>query len=120
MRQEDKIDLRWVLALADRFRIFSHRQSGKLQLCPTTQLEVEQEVVRHFGRIKRGFESGDQVENLMSNADETHFINSMDNGKKLGFCGDEDVKYADKTTRGEGMAMLVRFSGGNRQEAVAL
>lgn len=48
----------------------------------------------------------------MSNADETHFIVSMDNGKTLGFCGDEQVKYANVTSGDEKMTMLVCLSGG--------
>lgn len=114
MRHEDKIDLRWVQAFADRYRIVSRSQSGKLQLSPAKQLEVEQEVARHLGKMKKGFESGEYDENHMSNADETHFIINMDNGKTMGFCGDKEVKYADVTSGGEGMTMLIRLSGGRK------
>lgn len=36
----------------------------------------------------------------------------MDNGRKLGFSGEEDIKYADAVSGGEGMTMLVRLSDG--------
>lgn len=47
-----------------------------------------------------------------SNADEIHFMINMDNGKTLGFCGDEHVPYADVTSGGEALTMLVRLNGG--------
>ena len=70
------------------------------------------EVARHLGHLKHGFHSGDLDENDMSNADETHFMVNMDNGKTLGFSGDQSVRYADVTSAGEGMTMLARLSGG--------
>lgn len=112
MKMADKINTRWIQSFADRYRIVSRTQSGKLQISPAKQLEIEQEVARHLGRMKQGFENGDVDENNISNADETHFIFNMDNGKTLGFCGDEEVRYADVTSGGEGMTMLVRLSGG--------
>lgn len=36
----------------------------------------------------------------------------MDNGKTLGFSDDEEVRYADVTSGGEGIIMLVRVTGG--------
>ena len=36
----------------------------------------------------------------------------MDNGKTLGFRGDNDVKYADVVSGGMGMTMVVRLIGG--------
>ena len=38
----------------------------------------------------------------MSNADKTHFIIYMDNGKTLGLSGDEELKYAEVTSGGDG------------------
>ena len=48
----------------------------------------------------------------MSNLDETHFMINMDNGKTLWFSGDQKIGYADVTSGGEGMTMVVRLSGG--------
>ena len=36
----------------------------------------------------------------------------MDNGKTLGFRGDDNVKYADVVSAGVGMTMVVRLTGG--------
>jgi hypothetical protein len=58
------------------------------------------------------FQLGVLDENLVENADETHFIINMDNGKTLGFRGDDDVKYADVVSGGMGMTMVVRLTGG--------
>lgn len=40
-------------------------------------------MARHLGYMSRLFSSGDIDENDVENADETHFIISMDNGKVL-------------------------------------
>ena len=46
------------------------------------------------------------------NADETHFIINVDNGKTLGFVGSGEVKYANVVSGGESFTMMVRLSGG--------
>ena len=37
---------------------------------------------------------------------------NMDNGKTLGLSGDDQVKYADVTSGGEAITMLLSLSGG--------
>ncbi|KAL3687832.1 hypothetical protein R1sor_014141 [Riccia sorocarpa] len=49
---------------------------------------------------------------MLENVDETHFINIMDNGDTLGFQGDQEVKYEDVVSGGQGMMMIVRLTGG--------
>lgn len=110
--QKDMIDPRWIQTFCDRFRIVSRTQTGKLKVSPEKTIALEKDVSRHLGILKRGFENGDFDEKLMSNADETHFIFNMDNGRTLGLTADEEVKYADVTSGSEGMTMLVRLSGG--------
>jgi hypothetical protein len=58
------------------------------------------------------FDAGILDENLVENVDETHFIINVDNGRTLGFRGDNDVKYADVVSGGVGMTMVVRLTGG--------
>ena len=36
----------------------------------------------------------------------------MDNGRTLGFCGDEDIKYVDFVSEGEPITMMVCITGG--------
>ncbi len=36
----------------------------------------------------------------------------MDNGRALGFAGDDNVKYADVVSGGEGITMILRLTGG--------
>lgn len=48
----------------------------------------------------------------MKNADKTHFVITCDNGRTLGFCGTDEVKYADIVSGGEGLTMIVSQSGG--------
>eukprot|EP00171_Calliarthron_tuberculosum_P003520 IDg3520t1 len=59
--------------------------------------------------------SGQIDENDLGNADETHFLFNVDNGRTLGFAGQSEVKYADVVSGGEGMTMLVRLSGEEMQ-----
>ena len=58
-------------------------------------------------------------EDLIENADETHFIINCDNGRTLGFKGDEHVKYADVVSAGVGMTMVVKVSGGQGAKIIA-
>jgi hypothetical protein len=52
-------------------------------------------VAYHIGELQRQFEAGMLDEQLLQNADETHFVINMDNGRALGFRGEEVIKYAD-------------------------
>lgn len=72
-RHKDCISPLWMQSFADRFRVVSRRQRGKLQLSPVEQKELEQEIPKHLRRMKIGFETGNLEENNMSNADETYF-----------------------------------------------
>ena len=67
----------------------------------------------HMDELQRGFIQGDLHDNLVENVDETHFIVHMDNGRTLGFRGDDVVKYVDVVSGGLGMTMVVRVSSGS-------
>lgn len=82
-------------SFVDRFRIVSRIQREKLQLSSAKHLEVEQDVFSHLGRMKKDFESGDYDEKDISNAEETHSIINMENGKLLDSLG---RKKCDKLT----------------------
>lgn len=58
--------------------------------------------------LRNGILNEDNVENV----DETHLEINVYNGKTLALRGDQDVKYVDATSGGEGMAMMVRISAG--------
>ena len=62
--------------------------------------------------LAREFRSYERKEDDVENADEMHFVIDMENGRTLGFSGQEEVKYADAVSGGEGMTMVVRISGG--------
>lgn len=107
-----KITPRFVQSFADRFRIVSRAHKGKYRLSPEKELQIERDVARHLGQMSRLLSSGEVDENDLGNADETHFIINLDNGRTLGFAGEDDVKYVDVVSGGEGMTMVVRLSGG--------
>lgn len=95
-------------------RIVLRAQTGKLMVSPAKQEWIEKSVAFHMGVLKRGFECGELNEDCVENADETHFVFNMDNGRTLGFIGDNDIKYADVVSGGEPITMMVRISGGRR------
>ncbi|ORY50527.1 hypothetical protein BCR33DRAFT_846982 [Rhizoclosmatium globosum] len=106
----DKLTYRW--NFMERNNIVTRRQTGKLSVSPEKQEAIERSVAYHMGQLKRDFENGTLDEDLVRNADEAHFIVNMDNHKTLGFIGDEEVKYSDVTSGGEGMTMVVWMGGG--------
>lgn len=109
---EDKVTIRWVQTFMSSHNIVVRRQAGKLATSPEKQTFIEKSVAHHLGELKRGFESGALKEEMIENADETHFIFNMDNGRTIGFRGDEEIKYADLVSGDEGITMMVRLTGG--------
>eukprot|EP00171_Calliarthron_tuberculosum_P021226 IDg21226t1 len=65
-----------------------------------------------FGILKRAFNLNLLNEILIENADETHFVFNMDNGKTLGFCGAMEVKYGDVMSGGDPITTTIRLTGG--------
>lgn len=66
----------------------------------------------NFGIISRLLTNEDMEEDLTDNIDEIHFVVNLENGKTLGFASPEDVKYAEITSGGHGITILVRITGG--------
>ena len=93
-------------------KIVMRAQTGKLLTSPEQELRLEKAVAHHLGVLQRGFASGVFREENIENADETHFVFNMDNGKTLGFRGDMSVKYADVVSGGDPITMMVPLSGG--------
>jgi hypothetical protein len=87
-------------------------QSGKLLCSPEKENYIEMTVAYHIGELQRQFETCMLDEQLLRNADETHFVINMDNGRTLGFRGDDTIKYADVVSGGENMTTMVNLSGG--------
>ena len=69
-------------------------------------------VAYHMHELHRGFKSGELCEEMIYNMDENQFIINFDNGRTLGFRGDENVKYANLVSGGEGMTMIVHVTCG--------
>lgn len=88
------------------------RQAGTLATSPAKKIYVEKTVAFHLGALKRGFDSGALQNDMVENADETHSIFNMDNGRTLGFRGQDRINYADVVSGGEGIPMMVRLTGG--------
>ncbi|RLN67573.1 hypothetical protein BBJ28_00024453, partial [Nothophytophthora sp. Chile5] len=106
----DKITARWVQQFMECNGIVLRAQTGKRQINPEKQMQIEKEVAFHLGVLKRGFASGEINEDTVENIDETHFVFDFNNGKTLGFSGEKQIKYADVVSGGEEMTMVVRIS----------
>ena len=88
----------FVTQFCSKNSIVVRKQTGKVQLSKEKEIYIAK--------------TGVLDENYVENMDETHFVFNMDSGKTLGFIGNKTVKYADVSSGGEGMTMVVRISGG--------
>lgn len=108
----DHLDKKWVERFMHANRIVSRVQTGKLSPCSQKIEMVEREVAYHLGCLKRDLESGRLDENFMFNADETHFVVDLNDGRTLAMKGDTNVKFADVVSGDVGMTMMVMLGGG--------
>jgi hypothetical protein len=108
----DKVTSSWILSFQERFDIVLRHQTGKLAVSKDQQEHIEKPVAYHLGDVGRRFKAGEMDENMAENVDEIHYIVNMDDGMTLGFVGDDQIKYADVVSGGEGMPMIVRLTGG--------
>ena len=107
----DMLTLSCIQAFMARFNIVGRIQIRKLLVSLAKQTYIQQMIAFHMDELQRGFIQGDLHDDLVENVDETHFIVNMDNGRMLGFRGDDVVKYTDVVSDGLGMTMVVRVSG---------
>jgi len=106
------ITKRLVQTFMERHQIVSRRQCGKLLVSPVEQVLIERSVAYHLSVVSRAFADGTLDEDLLENRDETHFVVNVDNGRTLSFIGCDKVRYADVSSGGEGMTMVVRVTWG--------
>lgn len=71
---------------------------------------IECSVVYHMRTLCQEFQSGELVEDMCKNIDETHFVINMDNGRTLGFYGDKEVKYTNMVSGGMSIMMVVKVA----------
>lgn len=93
-------------------RIVYKAQTGTLLVIPTKRDYIEKCVAYHLGFNKIGFDSSELVEDMVENANETHFQINKDIGATLRFTGNQAVKHADVLSGGQPITMMVRISGG--------
>ena len=115
----ERITVRWVQNFMQVHDLVIRRQAGNLATSPAKKIYIEKTVAFHLGALKRGFDSGSLQDYMVENADETHFVFNMDNGRTIGFRGQESVKYADVVSGGEGITMMVRLTEGVRAKIEA-
>lgn len=111
-RMHELVTPRFTQNFAKRFNIVSRSLTGKKQRSPEKTIKLERKVAFHLGFLCRGFQSGEFQEDDFENADKTHFVFDFDNGRTLGFAGEDDIKYAEAVSGGDRFTMIVRISGG--------
>lgn len=62
--------------------------------------------------MSRQFQSDALDQDTVENIDETQFMVNMDNGRTLGFVGDDSTNCADVVSGGVGMTIMVRITEG--------
>lgn len=104
------ITFRWVEYFTVKQNLVIRRHVGKHAVSPGKGTFLRKTVAFHLVMLKRGFKSELFHEDLNKHADETHFSFRMDNGRTIGFRGDECFKYADVVSGNEGIKMMVRLA----------
>jgi hypothetical protein len=57
----------------EKNNVAGRAQTGKLMVCAERMEHIEKEIAYHLGVVAREFQSGAQDENMVENAEETHF-----------------------------------------------
>ncbi|OWZ15617.1 LOW QUALITY PROTEIN: hypothetical protein PHMEG_00010712 [Phytophthora megakarya] len=83
------------------YKIVLRAQTGKRQVSPDKQAEIERDVAMHLGQFKRDVESGCLNENAVENVIRPTL--GLILTTTLGFVGEKQIKYADMVSGGEGM-----------------
>jgi hypothetical protein len=96
----------------DYFQIVGQAQTEKLMVSEAKKAYIEKSAAFHMREFAKGFFCDDLNEDFIENADETHFVINMDNGKTLGFRGDNLVKNANVVVGDLKMTMVIRISNG--------
>lgn len=89
-------------------------QAGNHLISQRKQTYTEKTVACSMGKLNRGFDSGELNDDLIENADETHCVINMNNGKTLRFIGDEHLKHMDVISGGDAMTIVIKVGGGRR------
>lgn len=110
----EHLDKKWVERFMNANQIVSRVQTGKLRPSDKKIELIEREVAHHLGSMMREFQSGELDECVVFNADETHFVVDLNDGRTLAMKGDTDVKFADVVSGDVGMTMMVMLGGGSR------
>eukprot|EP00171_Calliarthron_tuberculosum_P006701 IDg6701t1 len=83
----EHVTMKWIYDFMMRFNIVIRKQSGSLVTSEMHQVYIAKQISYHLGQLKRGFDEGTLVDELVENLDETHFIFNMDYCRTLGFYG---------------------------------
>ncbi|KAE8883479.1 hypothetical protein PF010_g13280 [Phytophthora fragariae] len=77
----------------ERYNIVYRRHKGWKQVILEMQMQIDKDVAKHMGELKRQFEDGTLIPDEQYNMGESHFVIDLDDGKTLDFVGAQSVKY---------------------------
>ncbi|KAE9033720.1 hypothetical protein PR002_g8515 [Phytophthora rubi] len=73
--------------------LFRSSDRRKKQVSLEKQIQIDKDVTKHMGELKRQFEDGTLIPDEQYNMDESHFVIDLDDGNTLDFVGAQSVKY---------------------------
>lgn len=109
---KELINVRWVQVFVDWFLIVSRSHTGKKKMSPSKNLFIEKDVAFHLGSIKRLLQSGQNEENDIENAYETHFIKKRIQQAHFVICWLYRGQICRCRIGGKVMTMMAHFSTG--------
>lgn len=110
------ITSRWVQSIQQAHNIMSRSKTDKLLVSPLKQEKIHREVAFHLGQLHCQFSAVQLNEEMVFNANGTHFLFDANSAETLEMKGDENVKVADVVSGAAGMTMLGTISGGREAD----
>lgn len=95
-----KIYVSCIKSFMTRYRMISRAHTGKHRSSPQNEVKINLSIAAHLGTLS-GLPAAGLSKSYLSNADETHFVITVDNGRRLWFTGETGVRYADALRRVE-------------------
>ncbi|KAE9033223.1 hypothetical protein PR003_g8558 [Phytophthora rubi] len=93
--------------------LFRSSDRRKKQVSLEKQIQIDKDVTKHMGELKRQFEDGTLIPDEQYNMDESHFVIDLDDGNTLDFVGAQSVKYWSIVSGREGITTCVLLKGGS-------
>lgn len=105
------IDQQWIQGFTDRSKIVCRSITGSRSEALIKLEDIEKHVGAHTGKSFGKLYLRLWDEDDFGNAEDTHFVINVYNGKNIGVCADKQLNYGDVVSDGESFTMMVCLSG---------